>query len=277
MKRLLLAALLVSLAACGPEQPAAPTAPKLIVDAPPGAAVVTVDGEVVTEPLLAAYAARRKLDLADPKQRQRAIDGLVDAVVLARDALASNVAQDAEVKAVLAQSRIEHLAQGNIAAFQASSPITDAQLRTFYDEEAVRTGGIELQLQHILFADEASARAALDVAKAPGADFARIMAGYETTARQAKLLDWANLAQLPPELGLAAKSLQDGEIAAQPVQTQYGWHVVKRIASRPYTPPPIEQVRDGAKRQLEAQMLRERVKALREKAQIVLPGGTASK
>lgn len=277
MKRFLLAAFVVSLAACGSKEATAPAPAKLIVDAPPGAAVVTVDGEVVTEPLLAAYADRRKLDIADPKQRQRAIDGMVDAIVLARDALNSNVAQDELVKAVLAQARIEHLAQGNIAAFQASSPITDAQLQTFYDEEAARTGGIELQLQHILFADEASARAALEVAKAPGADFTQIMQGYETTARQAKMLDWANLAQLPPELGLVAKNLQDGQIADQPVQTQYGWHVVKRIAARPYTPPPIEQVREGAKRQLEGQMLRERIKALRDKAQIVLPAGTAAK
>jgi peptidyl-prolyl cis-trans isomerase C len=271
------AVLALALAACGKNEPAAPAAPKLFVESPAGAPVVTVDGEVVTQPLLQAYADRRKLDLADAAQRQRAVDGLVDAIVLARDALGSNLMQDERVKANLAHARIEQLATGNIDAFRAASPITDAQLQAFYDEEAARTGGIELQLQHILFADEASARSALDVAKAPGANFDEIVAGYATTARQAKTLNWANLAQLPPELAQAAKSLQDGEIAPQPVQTQYGWHVVKRLASRPYTPPPIEQVREGAKRQLEAQMLRDRIKALRAKAQVVLPGGTAAK
>ena len=278
MSRILLpAALALALAACGEREPAAPAAASLFVESPAGTPVVTVDGEVVTEPLLAAFAERRKLDLADPAQRKRAVDGLVDAIVLARDALSSNLMQDERMKAQLAQARIAELASGNIDAFRAAAPITDAQLQAFYDEEAARTGGVELQLQHILFADEASARSALEVAKAPGADFDAIVAGYATTARQARTLDWANLAQLPPELGQAAKSLQDGELAQQPVQTQYGWHVVKRLASRPYTPPPIEQVREGAKRQLEAQMLRDRIKALREKAKIVLPGGTAAK
>ena len=276
MRLLVPAVLALALAACGKDDSAAPPAAKVFVESVPGAPVVTVDGNVVTEPLLSAYADRRKLDLKDPAQRQRAIDGLVDAMVLAQDAVTSNLMQDERVRAQLAHARIEQLATGNIDAFRNASPITDAQLKAFYDEEAARTGGVELQLQHILFADEASARSALEVAKAPGADFDAIVAGYETTARQAKTLDWANLAQLPPELAQATKTLQDGEIAPQPVQTQYGWHVVKRVASRPYTPPSMEQVRDGAKRQLEGQMLRERIKALREKAKVVLPGGTAA-
>lgn len=276
MRKTIAIALLAALAGCGGKQDAAPAAKNVLAEAPAGAPVVTVDGEVVAEPLLQAWAERRRLDLSDAAQRQRAVDGLVDALVLARDALNSNLAQQDPLKASLALARIELLANANVEAFRAAAPVTDEQLQTFYQEEAARTGGIELQLQHILFADEASARSALDVAKAPGANFEEIMQGYATTARQAKQLDWANLAQLPPELGQAAKALQDGEIAAQPVQTQHGWHVVKRMASRPFTPPPIEQVREGAKRQLGEQMLRERIKALREKSTVVLPGGEAA-
>ena len=278
MQRILLpAALALVLAACGGKEAAAPApSAKALLDAPAGAAVVTVDGDVITEPLLAAFAERRKLDLADAAQRQRAIDGLVDLLLLARDAVTGNLAQDEAMKAKLAEARLALLAQGNVDAFRAASPITDAQVKAFYEEESARTGGTELQLQHILFADEASARSALEVAKAPGASFDVILAGYASTAKQARTLDWSNLAQLPPELAQAAKSLKDGELAQQPVQTQFGWHVVKRLASRPFTPPPFEQVRDGAKRQLESQMLRDRTKAMREKASIVLPGGAAA-
>ena len=277
MRKTIALALLAALAGCGGKQDAAPAAKNVLTDAPAGTPVVTVDGEVVTEPLLQAWARRRRLDLSDPAHRQRALDGLIHAMVLARDALNSNLAQDDAVRADLAQARIEQLANANVAAFRAAAPVTDEQVKAFYDEEAVRAGGVELQLQHILFGDEASARAALEVAKQPGADFEQIMQGYASTARQAKQLDWANLSQLPPELGQAAKAMRDGEIAAQPVQTQYGWHVVKRVASRPFTPPPLEQVREGAKRQLNEQVLRERIQALREKATVLLPGGEAAK
>jgi peptidyl-prolyl cis-trans isomerase C len=277
MRKTIALALLAALAGCGGKQEAAPAARNVLTDAPAGTPVVTVEGEVVTEPLLQAWAARRRLDVSDPAQRQRALDGLVDAVLLARDALNSNLAQNDQVRADLAQARIEQLANANIAAFRASTPVTDEQVKAFYDEEAVRAGGVELQLQHILFADEALARAALEVAKQPGADFQQIMEGYASTARQAKQLDWANLSQLPAELGQAVKALQDGELAAQPIQTQYGWHVVKRVASRPFTPPPLEQVRESAKRQLGEQVLRERIQALREKATVLMPGGEAAK
>lgn len=273
MRKIIVIAVLAALAGCGAKQDSAPAPRNVLTDAPAGSAVVTVDGEVVTEPLLQAWAERRRLDVANPEQRQRALDGLIDALVLARDALNSNLAHDDKVRAALAQTRMEQLANANVDAFRAASPITQEQLKAFYDEEAAKTGNIELQLQHILFADEASARAALDVAKQPNANFEEIMAGYETTARQAKQLDWANLSQLPPELAHVARDLQDGQLADQPVQTQYGWHVVKRVASRPYAPPPIEQVGEGARRQLSEQMLRERIKALREKAKIVAPGG----
>ena len=274
MRKTIAIALLAGLAGCGGKQEAAaPAAPELFVETPAGAPVVTVDGDVVSEPLLQAWATRRGLDLANPQQRQRAVDGLVDALVLARDALGSNIAQNDEVKATLALARIEALANANVEAFRASAPVTDEQVRKFYDEEAARTGNIELQLQHILFADEASAKSALQVAQQPNADFAQIMAGYESTARQAKQLDWANLSQLPPELGQVAKNLQDGQIAPQPVHTQYGWHVVRRIASRPFTPPAFETIKEGARRELAEQLLRERIKALREKAKVTLPGG----
>ncbi len=277
LKPLCSALLAAAVAAGCNNAPPPETPPRVLADAPAGTPVVTVEGEVITEPLLAAYAEKRKLDLADPRQRQRALDGLIDGFVLARDALAGPVAKTPEVKAELAVARLDLLAENNVEAFRAAAPITDEQLRAFYDEEAERTGHIELSLKHILFADEPSARAALELAKAPGADFDALIEGYATTARQAKDLGWANLSQLPAELALAAKALQDGEVAPQPVQTQFGWHVVKRIASRPFTPPPFEQIREGAKVQLGDQLLRERIKALREQASIVLPGGEAGK
>ena len=92
------------------------------------------------------------------------------------------------------------------------------------------------------------------------------------SAKQSRDLGWANLTQLPPELGAAAQSVADGQLGPQPVQTRFGWHVYRRVASRPFAPPPFEQVKDGARKQLLDQMLAERVEALRAKAKIEMPG-----
>ena len=88
-------------------------------------------------------------------------------------------------------------------------------------------------------------------------------------AKQARDLGWGNLSQYPPELAEAALTLQDGQVGGVPLKTDFGWHVFKRVASRPFAPPPFEQVRDGARKQLVDQALADKAKALREKAKIV--------
>ena len=44
---------------------------------------------------------------------------------------------------------------------------------------------------------------------------------------------------------------QDGEFTTQPVQTQFGWHVILREDSRENQPPPLDSVRDSIKQSVE--------------------------
>lgn len=266
------------LSGCGGMSQEAPDATskesgRAIVGAPAGVTVATVNGEAITEPMLAVFASGRGLDVGDPSARQRALDSLVENVLLAQDAHARGVAARPEVQAEVALVGVQQLAGRNLSELRRELTPGDEQVRAYYDEEAGRTGNIELQLQHILFADEPEARAALTRAQAPGADFEALMAEYAAgSAKQARALDWANLTQLPPELGVAAIGVADGAIGPQPVQTRFGWHVFRRVASRPYTPPPYEQVRDGARKQLTDRLIAERVAALRGQAKIEVPG-----
>jgi peptidyl-prolyl cis-trans isomerase C len=269
--------LAVLLAACSRDDaaPQATSAPAMPT-APAGATVAVVDGEVLTEPMLAVFAQGRGLDPADPAARQRALDALIENVLLAQDARSSGLAARPEVQAEVALVGIQQLAGRTLSEWRRTQVPTDEQVRAYYDQEAARTGGIELHLEHILFADEAEARAALERALAAGADFTALMGEYAAgSAKQARDLGWANLTQLPPELAAAAQAVADGQVGPQPVQTGFGWHVFRRIESRPFSPPPFEQVQAGARKQLADKMLAERVAALRDKAKIELP--TAAK
>ncbi len=42
----------------------------------------------------------------------------------------------------------------------------------------------------------------------------------------------------------AVKALKKGEYTQQPVQTQFGWHVIKLEDTRDVAPPPFDQVKD---------------------------------
>jgi peptidyl-prolyl cis-trans isomerase C len=262
----------VFISACNkaPEAPAASDLDtRAVVGAPSGATVATVNGEILTEPMLDVFAKGRGMDPADPAARQRALDTLIENVLLAQDALGRGLAQRPEVQAEVALVRLQQLAGRDMSDLRAGITITEEATRAYYDAEAARTGGIEVNLKHILFADEASARAASDRAQAPGADFDALIAEYGTgTAKQARDLGWANLTQLPSELAEATRKLTDGQIATAPVQTAFGWHVFKREASRPFVPPSYDDVREGARKQLLEQAMADKVKALREKAKI---------
>lgn len=276
LKNALYVSVLIALCAgCSPSSTSAPGDPtqvRAIVGAPAGAVVASVNGEQITEPMLQVYAQGRGLDPADPVARKRALDSLVENVLLAQDAAARGLTAKPEVQAELALVRLQQLSGRGLADLRANTRISDEQVKAYYDQEAARTGGVEIQLKHILFDDQASAMAAVERALAPGADFDALVAEYAASgAKQARDLGWANLTQLPPEMAEPAKNLPDGQVAPLPVQTGYGWHVFKREASRPFTPPSLEQVKDGARKQLTDQALAEQVKALRAKAKIEVP------
>ncbi|MBL9079729.1 MAG: peptidylprolyl isomerase [Planctomycetes bacterium] len=126
---------------------------------------------------------------------------------------------------------------------------TTPQLRQFFEANA-RTFGGRVSIQHILvqhrdagtgilLADEGLARANARLAdvkarlRKDGSNFEEVARGYSDDTRTAKeggLL--ANIARfddrLPAALCRTAWQLRDGEVS-DVVETQYGWHLVKRI------------------------------------------------
>ena len=58
----------------------------------------------------------------------------------------------------------------------------------------------------------------------------------------------------------AVKALEKGKVSA-PVETQFGWHVIKLIDSREVTPPSFDEI----KPQLAVQVRRDRVQSAIEK------------
>lgn len=267
MRHLAWAIAVAVLVGCGGRGESVDTARLALLAAPPGPLVASVNGETITEPVLAAYARGRGLDIADAAQRQQALDGLVETLLLAQDGLASGDAESAEARAESALLRVQFLASRKLATARESIDLSEAKVLQYYQQELARAGDTEWRLQHIMFDDEASAKAVADRAVA-GEDFEALMAEYAATARQAKALDWSIPTRLPPELAEAAAHLPDGMVAPAPIKTSYGWHVLRRAESRPFVPPPFEQVKEGARQQLTERALKDYIAALRAKAQV---------
>lgn len=267
---LLSAALL--LGACAPSnvpQSSASQRSQALLGAPDGELVVAVNDELISVPLLDAFARARGLDLANPEQRERAIEALVETVVLAQTALQGESGRDAQLQAEMTLARLSQLSARYITSLRDSVQVTEQQLREYYQQEAARAGPTEYHISHILFADEAAATAAAHRAVEPGADFDALMTEYAAAgALQARDLGWGNFAQMPESFPEILKQLEDGQVAPVAVQSAFGWHVLRRIESRPFAPPAFEEVQDGARSLLIERAVGERVRALRGAARV---------
>ncbi|MDQ3539381.1 MAG: peptidyl-prolyl cis-trans isomerase, partial [Chloroflexota bacterium] len=108
----------------------------------------------------------------------------------------------------------------------------------------------QVRAQHILVGTEELAGQLYEQATG-GADFgqlARTNSTDTTTAATGGQLGWFTQQELAPPLAEAAFSLQPGEIS-QPVQTEFGWHIVRvleRQDDRPLTTAQYQLAKDKA-------------------------------
>ncbi|HSK38665.1 MAG TPA: peptidyl-prolyl cis-trans isomerase, partial [Arenibaculum sp.] len=74
----------------------------------------------------------------------------------------------------------------------------------------------------------------------------------------------------------AAFAMEPGEVSDQPVQTQFGWHVIKVTDKREATAPTLDEVRDELRSNLSETIIAEVVDTLRADAAIERFGDAAA-
>ncbi|MCK9488905.1 MAG: peptidylprolyl isomerase [Xanthomonadales bacterium] len=267
----LLAAALV-LGACSPAAEQAPVASTQTTPATPlpmdGAgseAVARVQGVEISRAWLEAMARARNLSLDDPEQRGRALDELVEYLLLVEHTRRSPELDSADARADIELNALAARASAILANLNRDPD--EAALRAEYDQQAQINGDREFHVAHMLFTEAEPALAASQAVHA-GQAFDEAMTGWRDQAQQAVDLGWVKLGQLPPEFAAVLPGLEAGQTAAEPVQTAYGWHVIHVQASRPFQPVPYEQVREGIRRMLVAQQGREIIESLKAQATI---------
>ena len=122
----------------------------------------------------------------------------------------------------------------------------------------------QFKARHILVETQAAATdliAQLD----DGADFAELAQANSTgpTGPNGGDLGWFSPDQMVKEFSDAVAAMSDGAHTSEPVQTQFGWHVILREESRANQPPTLDSVRDVLKQGVEQTKLQEYLEQLR--------------
>ena len=247
----------------------APASPAM---AQPTAFAVSVNGEVQPaqqgELLL-----REQLDrgVANTPQLQSMLrETLINQAVMAQAAVKAGLDKQPKVRARLALARQNALAQAWQQQILQGLRPSNAEMQIEYKRQVAALGDEEVQLRHVLVADEKLAQDVYAQIKG-GAPFAQVVTRFSTdagTRGSGGLTNWMPLGRLAPAVATAVKGLEKGQLAAAPVETPAGWQVLLLEDKRAFTAPAMDQVKPQLNQTLGKQALQAQLKVLRESARV---------
>ena len=197
------------------------------------------------------------------------LDSLIDTKLAAGAARKAKIDETPAFKAEL-QGFTERLLGSTLIQREVETKVTDAAVKARYDEVTKEMGGkAEIHARHILLKTEDEAKAVIKEL-AGGADFAETAKKKSTgpSGPNGGDLGYFGQGQMVPEFEKAAFALDKGGMTDAPVQTQFGWHVIKVEDKRTKQPPTFAEMEP----QIRQSMMREAgaafTQGLREDAKI---------
>lgn len=150
-----------------------------------------------------------------------------------------------------------------------ASSMTDEAVQAAYEEQyADAEPDTEWNASHILVETEEEAAALAERAR-EGEDFAQLARDNSTgpSGPNGGELGWFSTGMMVPEFEETVKTLEAEDVSG-PVQTQFGWHVVRLNDTRMKDIPALDEVREEIEAQLQQQVVDARVQELTENATV---------
>jgi peptidyl-prolyl cis-trans isomerase C len=154
-----------------------------------------------------------------------------------------------------------------------AAAVTDAALQAAYDAKFKdMPAATEYHAAHILVATKAQAeKIKADIVR--GADFGAMAKKFSSDGAAANGgdLGWFGTGMMVKPFEDAVLAMKKGEVAG-PVQTDFGFHLIKLIETRPAAKPTLDDVRDELAAEVEQAAIAAHVKGLTDAATITRPG-----
>jgi len=235
-------------------------------------AVATVNGKPIKQSVY-DYIAKDAIargQKVDAPVKEAIVNKLVDSEIVYQEAQKLGLDKQADYVAREELARRELLTSTFLQDFVKKNPISDADTKAAYEQYKKAYGDKEYSARHILVKTEAEAKEII-AQLGKGGDFAKIAKEKSLdpgSKEKGGDLGWFSPTQMVKPFSDVVSNLQKGALSTSPVQTQFGWHVIKLIDTRPSQPLSYDKVKDGLQKNLQQRNLEKMMADLRSKAKI---------
>lgn len=204
-----------------------------------------------------------------PELRSMVREELINREILMQEANRRGVTKDPDVQNQVEIARQSIAIRALVQDYLQKNPVSDAEIQAEYNKFKSQSGDKEYHARHILVESEAEAKGIIEKLKG-GAKFEELAKQSKDpgSAANGGDLDWAPPGAFVKPFSDAMVALQKGQVTQTPVQTQYGYHVIKLEDVREAKLPSMDEVRPHISESLQQQKLQAFQEDLRKKAKI---------
>jgi peptidyl-prolyl cis-trans isomerase C len=248
----------------------------------PDKVVATVNGEKLMQSDYQNYLQLRQQQVGPvpdkDKERQVVMDELIEKMLLAQHAISTKLDKEPEVSSLMKRVREEILVQAVKRKLLRDNPITEDDVKKRFEQEVEATHKTEYKVRHILVKEETEARDILAQLE-KGAKFDKLAKDKSVDTQSGKNggeLGWINQGMVVPEFFNAVMAMKKGAVSAEPVKSDFGWHIIKVEDTRALKIPNFEEfmadqrARANIQRKMQDDRIGNLVKDLKDKAKITV-------
>lgn len=236
--------------------------------------VATVNGQAITQQQFDDFVALLVEQGASdsPELREQVKQEMTIRLVATQEAEALGLNKKPDVAQELELARQGILVRALLSDYIAKNPLADKDLQAEYDRlKAAEADQKEYKVKHILLKEEDEAKKLLADLKAKKISFeaaAKDKSIDPGSGAQGGDLGWAPNTIYVEEFANAVAEQPKGQLSAEPIQSQFGWHIIQVDDVRDITFPALEEVKPQVEELLRQKQLTDFQNSLMEKAKI---------
>lgn len=204
-----------------------------------------------------------------PEMRSMIKDELINREILTQEADRMGISSRADIKNQVELARQSIVIRALATEYLTKNPVKEEEMKAEYEKFKAQSSGKEYRARHVLVDQEEDAKGIISKLQS-GTKFEDLAKGTKDTvsAQNGGDLGWAPANAFVKPFSDAMVALKAGEFTQTPVQTEFGFHVIKLEEVRDAQIPAFDEVKAQISESLQQKKLQAFQQNLKKKAKI---------